>query len=799
MKKHITNCLLPALLFVTTLTTFAQELKVETKKEVISKAVNDYFFLERENIHVQFNKKTYITNEEIWFKGYVFHRKKNVPFFTTVNIYVNLLDDTGKIIDTQLLYGNIGSFSGKFNLNKNTKSGKYYFQFYTNWMNNFTEDESAVYEVSVINPTTGAGNVLAKADPAKLNIDINPEGGTIVNGTTNVIGIAVSDCNHNPVALNTVNVADANGKVILNVQLNKLGFGRFNLPANKGLGYKVIATYNDIKHEQPLPIAQLKGVAIEAITNTLADKTVIILRTNKLTQGFYADKPLHLLIHKDDEAIVYDVDFKNTTEAKVILLNTDLSDGVNTVRVIDADYNQLSERLIYNYPKTTLNTDLDIDTYTTVNNQLTGSTHYPNMNLSISILPKNSLAADETNDIYSSFLLLPYIQNQKKASGKYYFSTLTKIKAYELDLFLLNQKSKYNWNAIKTNPPKDNYKFDRGLTIKGFVPKSAGETHNAKARLYSLTSGIDITTPVADDGSFVYDNLVMADSTHINFTILNKSVKPKEIYIVPQILNGSRKINKSYKPEPYCISGDIIANAEIATGTDMPVFPDGSITLDETVIERKRLKYEKSFGNANLTGYKITDTDANYSHNVLQYLIRRGGFTVNQNNMGMDVHLYSHGRNSINAGQTEPIIYVDNIQILDHNQLTIIQMMDVDEIYINPVAIVPSVRNYNGIIKIYLKKGPSFNGSKRNTTPEIVVKKAFAKIMPFANTNYISTESKGFENFGVIDWEPLLMTDENGTFKFTIPRTDQKTLQFIIEGFSADGKLLSEIKTITVH
>jgi len=798
MKKHITNCLLPTLLFFTTLTTFAQELKVETKKEVIAKAVTDYFFLERENIHVQFNKKTYITNEDIWFKGYVFHRKKNVPFFTTVNIYVNLLDETGKIIDTQLLYGNIGSFSGKFNLNKNFKSGRYYLQFYTNWMNNFTEDESAIYEVGVINPATGAGRVLSKADPAKLTIGINPEGGALVNGTANVIGIAISDCNHNPVDISTVDVVDALGKVQLKVQLNKMGYGRFSLPPNKGQGYKVVAAYNDVVHEQPLPAPQLKGVAIEASSNTVADKTVITLRTNKLTQGFYADKPLYLLVHKDDEAIVYDVDFKNSTEVKIVIPGTDLSEGMNTLRIIDADYNQLSERLIYNYPKNTLNADIKVDTYTTATNQLAGNTHYPNMVMSISVLPNNSMAADETNDIYSSFLLLPYIQNQKKASGKYYFSSLTKIKAYELDLFLLNQKSKYSWNAIKTTTPKDNYPFDRGLTLKGFVPKTAGETHNAKARLYSLTSGIDITTPVADDGSFVYDNLVLADSAYVNFSLLNKSVKPKEIFVVPQILNGGRKINKLYKPEPFCTIDDI-SNAEIAVDTDIPVFPDGSITLDETVIEKKRLKYEKSFGNVNLTGYKITDTDATYSHNVLQYITRHGGFTIQQDNMGMDVHLYTHGRNSINAGQTEPIIYIDNVQVLDHNQLTRIQMTDVDEIYINPVAIVPSVRNYNGIIKIYLKRAGDYTAGRKSTTPNIIVKKAFSKIVPFTNTNYASTESKGFENFGVVDWEPLLTTDENGAFKFTIPRTDQKTLQFIIEGFSADGKLISEIKTITVH
>ena len=56
---------------------------------------------------------------------------------------------------------------------------------------------------------------------------------------------------------------------------------------------------------------------------------------------------------------------------------------------------------------------------------------------------------------------------------------------------------------------------------------------------------------------------------------------------------------------------------------------------------------------------------------------------------------------------------------------------------------------------------------------------------------------KGFENFGLIDWEPSIMTDENGEFNFTVPYIYPGTMKILIEGFSADGKLISEIKTLT--
>jgi hypothetical protein len=101
-----------------------------------------------------------------------------------------------------------------------------------------------------------------------------------------------------------------------------------------------------------------------------------------------------------------------------------------------------------------------------------------------------------------------------------------------------------------------------------------------------------------------------------------------------------------------------------------------------------------------------------------------------------------------------------------------------------------------GIIRIYLKKGG--RGVNKNSAQDIIIKNAFAKIPPFENVAYSGTSDEGFANFGVIDWEPIVVADENGNFSFMIPRTGQKTIKLIIEGYSVEGKLYSEIKTITL-
>jgi hypothetical protein len=296
---------------------------------------------------------------------------------------------------------------------------------------------------------------------------------------------------------------------------------------------------------------------------------------------------------------------------------------------------------------------------------------------------------------------------------------------------------------------------------------------------------------VDEKREFFYNNMIIPDSTYVNFTLLRKGDKPKELTIAPQILNGGRKYNKPFRPEPRyymeTTSGD---------QTEIPHTYKENIQLEEVKIDANRLKYATRYGNANLRAYKITEAQANSYQNLLNYLKTFSGFNVSDNNG--EVRITSRTVNSINGAQTGPIVYIDNIQQMDLIVLRNILMSEVDEIYMSPHAIVPSVRNFTGIIRIYLKRGGAVYNSK-NATPEIMVRNGFERVLPFENIRYSTTNDKGFENFGAIGWEPVIMTDENGGFQVEILKTAQKTMKVIIEGFSADGRLISEIKTIPVN
>ncbi len=495
-----------------------------------------------------------------------------------------------------------------------------------------------------------------------------------------------------------------------------------------------------------------------------------------------------MLIHQDDKATSIELTLNdNNLEQTIVIPNADIANGMNTIRILDSDLIQLAERMFFKYPEAMLNAELNAGTTSADKLQYKGKINYPNMNISITVLPENTISFDDTNDIYGSFMLLPYLETQKKASGRHYFTTLSKGKMYELDLYLMSQKSKYKWNNILQNPPKNNYTFDMGVTLKGTIPGTT-DTKFGRVRLYSLTSGIDEITEVNDKREFYFKNLIIPDSSYVNFTLLKKGSQPKELTLAPQILNVNRTFNKPYKPE---LQHYLPLSNE--TSFESPNIFMEFTQLEEVKIEGSALKYANSFGNGDLHGYKITDDKASMYFTLLNFIKTYGSFWIDEHDGQLKI--YSRTINTINGAQSGPIIYVDNVQLLDYELLKIIYMSDVDEIYMNAHTIIPSVRNYMGMIKIYLKKGARPNG-KGSSTPEIIVKKGFEKIMPFQNVTYNSVDDKGFENFGIVDWKPLIMTNENGEFKFTIPKMSSKPLKVLIEGFSADGKLISEVKTI---
>ena len=141
------------------------------------------------------------------------------------------------------------------------------------------------------------------------------------------------------------------------------------------------------------------------------------------------------------------------------------------------------------------------------------------------------------------------------------------------------------------------------------------------------------------------------------------------------------------------------------------------------------------------------------------------------------------------------IVYIDDRQLyFDYYELEFLKMDELDEIYINALAIVPGIDTL-GIIRIYTKKQLDTYPKKSNPN-SFFVKDAFSKSSTFQNLEYENASSNGFNNFGTINWFTKTISDSNGNFTFDILDYNKKNCKIIIEGMTTDGEIFHEKKVV---
>lgn len=756
----------------------------------IAGILNNYFDLEREAIHLHTNKTTFINNESIWYQGYIVNRKTNKPYFTT-NLFVLLFDEKGKQLSEKLIYATNGVFSGNIKLNPKLESGIYYIQVTTNWMNNFNENESTITKVSIINPSEGFKNY-TKVNLESLQVFLNPEGKSLVSEISNNIGIHVKDCRGNSPENLEASIQNISGEVLKTIKLNKFGYGKFDIiPTNEDT--KVVVNYGGKILEKTLPKPELTGISIDVNTFSMENKTAIKIKTNKHSYDLFQSKKLNLIIHQDQKITLYPIRFKpDGLEQTVIVNNADLHEGINSIRIIDNDLKQWSERLIYVPQLFKNNINIFKNNRRDGKINLIGYSEAPNSRVSISVLPEDTKSLDESNSIIAGIAINPYLIKPLPNSN-YYLNSTNRSKLYELDLVLINQEElKYSWEYMKINTPTSHYSFDIGLSLKGKIDSAIKDKSYHKVKLVAYKDRIMVSTDVSENGDYLFEHLLLTDSSLVKLS-LEKLPNFQKVAsnLSPKVLNRKWVFNKPITDYIHQTCTDQIPY-EVSM-LDLPKFNGQIINLDEVVVTKKASTLTRSnvLSNSMLKGYKIDESN---NHGSLLNFIEMHGFVVRRN-MG-DVSITVRQRMSLNSANPSPVIYIDDrVLFSSFFELDVMQMNEIDEIYLDANKFGGSINNNVGIIKIYTKK-PQNNFFSKPDPNSFLVKEAYTPNHRFQNSDYQNTQTKGFENFGLIGWSPGLIADDNGQYIFDITDYNKAKAKIIIEGMTSEGQLFQEEKII---
>ncbi|WP_035666414.1 hypothetical protein, partial [Flavobacterium gelidilacus] len=404
----------------------------------------------------------------------------------------------------------------------------------------------------------------------------------------------------------------------------------------------------------------------------------------------------------------------------------------------------------------------------------------------------------EKNAITSELNFNNYLLN-KLEDNSYYFKDFDRFKQYELDLFLLNQKtSKYDWNNILTKTPSIKYPFDVGLTIEGTLSQTLSNKDKYSINLSSIANGIKLSEKIDNKNNFVFENIIAIDSASFYISLLNNKSEYESIKLHSKISNNR---NKFLKPLPILktrCENKVFSSSE-EFNLDFPYSVNTNILREVVLTEKvvEKLEYTKHYYNrTGAKGYKIDENKAATYIDILGFL-QAHGYSVS--NIGGNVSISNiTAGNSFGKG-TSISFFIDDVPIGSLDFLSNMSLYDIDEIYLNKRGFGTGMTAPNGTIRMYTKIKVGRIKTEVINSKSITIKDGFQKEKPFKNPIYSYYENQAFKKYGTINWIPSIYTDDNGDFEFKIPTLGQKSILLNIQGIDNEGNFYYENIEIEVN
>lgn len=782
MNKHICTTLRFGLgfLFIIALTTVCQ-----AQKDSLYSKFNTYTEAPRELAYVHLNKAVYVKGEVIGFNAYILDKNSKQLFSLTTNLYCEISDENDTVLKSKLIKVENGVAAGHFDLDSLFTTGKYTFKAYTNWMRNFDERNYYAQQIKVIDLDKETKIKTTRITNA-VNVQLLPEGGHLVSGIQNTIGIVAKDSLGFGVAIEGF-ISDSNNNTITTFKTNAHGIGRFLFTPQKDSSYLAHTLVNNNSQTFPMPHVEPSGINLSL--EDLGYRVAITFRTNPETYTHIKDNNYTLGIHNGKTLKTATISFNESTEITEFIEYNDLSTGINVFTLFDAQNNPLLERLFFKYDGLNLSKSGRVITKKSSDSisiklAIKEIDTSKNNTFSISVLPAETKANNQHHNIISYTYLQPYVKGNIENAG-YYFSDIDTNKKYELDNLLLTQGwSSYDWHTIFNYPPQTNYYFEIGIQID----VNANRKKTGQYIIFPTKhSPSDLVVLTKEETTFSRSEFFFLDNETLKIGKLSKKGKTEIPNLYVQFTPSSI---------PYLrLKQNLLG---LKDKTYMDYSSDGIKptlnkveALEEVLVKAKmkETKLEKIKGNR--PGF-VTKFDDNKRKQYIDFaaFVQANGYIVVQ--WEGELNMFTYRSIDLNKTKASPVIYLDDIEITDLNYFYNYRLDNVEYIYIDKTGFGMGIKGSGGVIKIYTdpligtykKYGKSFKTYK--------VPLSFTTNKKFYTPVYNGYHTNFFKEYGVIDWFPNLTSDAHGNLNFNIYNTNAKTVKLFVEGIVNNSQFISE-------
>lgn len=735
-------------------------LSIQCISQNIDQLYSNYFENTREIPYLHLNKTSFIKGEEIWFQSYVIEQNSNKLHTTTSNLYVSVFDEDGHQKEQHLIHIKNGIGYGSIPIDSSFTQNNYYIKASTNWMRNFSEDNSFTQKISILSDQDNTSNKSISQNDF-YEFKLMPEGGHLLVNTVNNIAVLIKNQNNKGVKTKTGIIKDSNGNSIGAFNTNTLGFANVNLAIKKGEIYTFEATLNNgttLTQNTNVP----KQIGITLNTKVLDDSFVLNILTNNKSLNVLNGKKYRVFIHNTRSFKNIFFDFNNTDKNYLLLLKKqELFKGINIITIFNEKNQPVLERLIFNDLDDVFN-QIKVTTskikYDSVQATVTNYSK-EKIFLSSSFLPSNTKAYKPNNNIKSQILLQPYVKGFIE-NANYYFNT-SKNKSKDLDLLLLTQGwSKYNWGNIFNNPPKDNFNFENGINIT----LTFKEKLSSKQSVLIFSEENNLAKEIKlNNNIYVLKNAFIKKNSKLNLSLLNN--------------NNSIKLNPILTYSNFEISDRL--------NLDHIKFLEENIKTEENFNINDFMKDTEVLEEVILVGEKKYENEAEgIASSFKKVDLKNTAFTKNK----LIDYIHETSRAFRFSEHYLKTIYFNNVNVTNHmfSSLRNIEMSEVREIRLGT-----KIHGKGREMHIYTYSNKELD--KLNKSSALVdVLAGFNQEKEYYSPKYPSFSNSTYKEFGALFWKPNIILEPNKSITFNVPKNYQKDAIIFIEGISESGQLISK-------
>lgn len=676
----------------------------------------------------------------------------------------------------------------------------------------FLNNQPAIYKSGKIVATLTLPDKkkVSKSIPLKAtsnNIDVQffPEGGNIVVGLPNKIGIKAVNTSGLGEDVSGV-IVDASDAEVTKFETQHLGMGSIVINPQPGKTYFAKVKFKDGSEGKfNLPAAQPSGYILTV--NSTGDNVVAKIL---MTEDLVGKGEMKLLAQHNGNVLF----LSRSPSQKQIITTTipkkELPAGITQLTIFSGSNVPVAERLVFvNNQSNTIAATLSTE------KQSYGRKEKVNVNLksmleskpvqgsfSVSVTNSSSVKPDLENEsnIFTTLLLTSDLAGYIEKPNYYFLNNDPKTQQ-DLDNLMLTQGwRRILWkNVIANTLPVTVFKPEKSLKVSGTVTTLGGKpAPNSKVSLFSSSGGFFAVDTVSDaQGKFNFDGLSFGDST--KFVVQARTEKGKRNLEIKLDVVAGHLVTKNKN------TGDVVVNVNESIAGYLKQSDnyfdelakrgmlERSILLNEVKIVEKKNPAKNSAnlnggGNADavLTADQLTTCPTLTMclqgrvaglmfRSGVPYLLRNGNIPMTIMLDGMDV-----GAD-----------FLDNIPPSDVETIEVLKSVNYTTIY--------GSRGAGGILVITTKRGGGVSGIS-SYTPGIITyaPKGFYTPRQFYSPKYDVPDSRP-DYRSTIYWNPHVVPEENGEAVFEYYNSDEAgTYRIVLEGIDMRGNIARSVYTYEV-